>query len=164
LCEQYQPDVALMDIVMPEVDGVEATEILHERFPSIRVLILSNFLDRESAYRVLRNGAVGYLTKDSLTEDLVDTIRTIHQGKIVFSAEVVSQLILTQANNGDTNFHLTGREMEVLVLMAKGLNMPGIAARLTIGQSTVKFHIENICFKLGGHTRSEALVIAAKNN
>ncbi len=69
-----------------------------------------------------------------------------------------------KVTSGSTNFHLTGREMEVLALMAEGLNMPEIAARLTISQYTVKFHIENICNKLGGHTRSEALVIAAKHN
>jgi NarL family two-component system response regulator LiaR len=164
LCEQYQPDVALMDIVMPEMDGIETTKVLHERFPFIKVLVLSSSLDHTSVYGALRNGAVGYLIKGSLAEDLADTIRTIHQGKMVFSAEVVTELISPQANTGNTNFHLTGRELEVLALMAEGLNMPKIAARLTISQSTVKFHIENICYKLGGHTRSEALVVAAKNN
>lgn len=163
LCEQYQPDVVLMDIVMPAIDGIEVAEMLHERLPSIKILALSDFLDQESVYGVLQKGVMGCVVKSSLAGDLVDTIRIIHQGKMVFSVEVITQLVSPQINTSATDFHLTGREMEVLALMAEGLNMPKIAARLTISQSTVKFHIENICYKLGGHTRSEALVIATKN-
>ena len=162
LCEQNQPDVVLMDVIMPVMDGIQATKILSERFPAIKVLVLSSFQDHESVYAMLRNGAVGYLTKSSLSKDLVDTIRSTYQGKMVFSSEVGAQLVSKPLPTID--FHLTDRELEVLVLMADGLNMPEIAERLVISPATVKFHINNICKKLDVRTRSEALVLAAKNN
>ena len=162
LCEQLQPDVVLMDVIMPVMDGIEATKILSERFPAIKVLVLSSFQDHESVYAMLRNGAVGSLTKSTLSKDLVETIRTTYQGKMVFSSEVGAHLISKPQPAID--FHLTDRELEVLVLMAEGLNMPEMAGQLVISPATIKFHINNICKKLGVRTRSEALVLAAKNN
>ena len=162
LCEQYQPDIALMDVVMPVMDGIEATKVLHERLPAIKILVLSSFQDHESVYAMLRNGAVGYLTKSSLAQDLAETIRATVQGKMVFSSEVGAQLVAPP--QPAVNFHLTDRELQVLVLMAEGLNMPEMAAKLVVSPATAKFHMENICRKLGVRTRSEALVVAAKNN
>ncbi len=162
LCEQYQPDIALMDVVMPVMDGIEATKVLHERLPAIKILVLSSFQDHESVYAMLRNGAVGYLTKSSLAQDLTDTIRATFQGKMVFSSEVGAQLVSPPQPAVD--FHLTDRELQVLVLMAEGMNMPEMAAKLVVSPATAKFHVENICRKLGVRTRSEALVVAAKNN
>jgi NarL family two-component system response regulator LiaR len=162
LCEQYQPDIALMDVLMPVMDGIEATRVLHERLPEIKILVLSSFQDHESVYAMLRNGAVGYLTKDSLAEDLADTIRATFQGKMVFSSEVGAHLVASPQPAVD--FHLTDRELEVLVLLAEGLTNQQTAQRLSISQSTLKFHMTNIYRKLGVQTRSEALVLAAKNN
>lgn len=162
LCEQCQPDVVLMDVIMPVMDGVEATKQILQRFPEIKVLVLSSYKDHESVYTMLRNGAVGYLTKTNLSKDLVETIRTTFAGKMVFSRDIVDQLVAPSQPMAD--FHLTDRELEVLVLMAAGLNMPKMGAQLVISPATVKFHVENICQKLGVGTRSEALVIAAKNN
>ena len=162
LCEQYQPDIALMDVVMPVMDGIEATKVLHERFPAIKVLVLSSFQDHESVYAMLRNGAVGYLTKGSLAQDLAETIRATFQGKMVFSSEVGAQLVSPPQPAVD--FHLTDRELEVLVLLAEGLTNQQSAQKLSISQSTLKFHMTNIFEKLGVQTRSEALVLAAKNN
>jgi NarL family two-component system response regulator LiaR len=162
LCEQYQPDVALMDVVMPVMDGIEATKILRERFPEIKILVLSSYQDHESVYAMLRNGAVGYLIKSSLAEDLTDTIRATFQGKMVFSSEVGVHLM--SPSQPAVNFNLTDRELEVLVLLAEGLSNQQSAQRLSISQSTLKFHMNNIYQKLGVQTRSEALVLAAKNN
>ena len=162
LCEQDQPDIVLMDVVMPIMSGIEATKVLHERFPAIKVLVLSSFQDHESVYAMLRNGAVGYLTKSSLAQDLAETIRATLQGKMVFSSEVGAQLVSPPQPAVD--FHLTDRELQVLVLMAEGMNMPEMAAKLVVSPATAKFHMENICRKLGVRTRSEALVVAAKNN
>jgi NarL family two-component system response regulator LiaR len=162
LCEQYQPDVVLMDVVMPVMDGIEATQILHERFPEIKILVLSSFQDHESVYSMLRNGAVGYLIKSSLAEDLAETIRTTFQGKMVFSSEIGAQLVLPPQPAVD--FHLTDRELAVLVLLAEGLTNQQSAQKLSISTSTLKFHMSNIYQKLGVMTRSEALVLAAKNN
>jgi NarL family two-component system response regulator LiaR len=162
LCNQYQPDIALMDVVMPVMDGIEATKILHEQFPDIKILVLSSFHDHESVYTMLRNGAVGYLTKDSLAKDLAETIRATFQGKMVFSSEIGAQLV--SSSHPAVNFHLTDRELEVLVLLAEGMTNQQSAQRLSISVSTLKFHMNNIYEKLGVQTRSEALVLAAKNN
>jgi len=162
LCEQYQPDIVLMDVVMPVMDGIEATRVLHESHPEIRILVLSSFQDHESVYTMLRNGAVGYLTKGSLTQDLADTIRATFQGKMVFSGEVGAHLMTPPQPAVD--FHLTDRELEVLVHLAEGLTNQQTAGKLSISQSTLKFHMANIFHKLGVQTRSEALVLAAKNN
>jgi len=162
LCEQYQPDIALMDVVMPVMDGIEATKVLHERLPAIKILVLSSFQDHESVYAMLRNGAVGYLIKSSLAQDLAETIRATFQGKMVFSSEVGAQLV--SPPQPAVNFHLTDRELEVLVHLAEGLTNQQTALKLSISQSTLKFHMTNIFQKLGVQTRSEALVLAAKNN
>ena len=162
LCEQYQPDIALMDVVMPVLDGIEATKVLHERLPAIKILVLSSFQDHESVHAMLRNGAVGYLTKGSLAQDLAETIRATFQGKMVFSSEIGAQLLSPPQPAVD--FHLTDRELEVLVLLAEGLTNQQSAQKLSISQSTLKFHMTNIFEKLGVQTRSEALVLAAKNN
>jgi NarL family two-component system response regulator LiaR len=144
------------------MDGIEATKILRERHPNIKILVLSSFLDHESVYAMLRNGAVGYLIKSSLAEDLAETIRATYQGKMVFSSEVGAHLIAPPQPT--VNFHLTDRELEVLVLLAEGLTNQQSAQKLSISQSTLKFHMTNIYSKLGVQTRSEALVLAAKNN
>lgn len=163
LCGQLLPDIVLMDVVMPVMGGIEATRLLHEQFPDIKTVVLSSYQDYGSVVTMLNNGAVGYISKSSLSKDLIETIRTTYHGKMVFSTDVVAQLISTPGHSGQENFHLTDREMEVLALMAEGKNMPEIAEKLFISQSTVKFHIGNICNKMGVSTRSEALIIAAKN-
>ena len=162
LCEHNNPDIVLMDVVMPVMDGIQATKLLHEHFPSVKVLVLSSFHDHESVHTMLRNGAVGYLTKSTLAKDLLDTIRATFQGKIVFSPDIVDQLITSPQPTVD--FNLTDRELEVLVLLAEGLTNQQSAHRLSISVSTLKFHMNNIYQKLGVQTRSEALVLAAKNN
>jgi len=162
LCEQYNPDIVLMDVVMPVMDGIQATQLLHERFPSVKVLVLSSFQDHESVHAMLRNGAVGYLTKSSLAEDLVETLRATFQGKMVFTPDIVEQLVSQPQPAID--FRLTDRELEVLVLLAEGLTNQQSATKLSISQSTLKYHMNNIFQKLGVQTRSEALVLAAKNN
>ena len=162
LCEQYQPDIVLMDVVMPVMDGIEATQVISERFPEIKILVLSSFQDHESVYAMLKNGAVGYQTKSSLADDLAETIRAICQGKMVFSSEVGAQLVSPPQPAVD--YGLTDRELEVLVLLGEGLTNQQSAQKLSISQSTLKYHMTNIYRKLGVQTRSEALVLAAKNN
>jgi NarL family two-component system response regulator LiaR len=162
LCEYYQPDIALMDVIMPIMDGIEAAKILREKIPAVKVLVLSSFQDHESVHTMLRNGAVGYLTKGSLSEDLVNTIRATFQDKMVFSREV--GVHLANPLQPSVDFQLTDRELEVLVILAEGLTNQQSAQKLSISISTLKFHMTNIFQKLGVQTRSEALVLAAKNN
>jgi len=162
LCQHYRPDIVLMDVVMPVMDGIEATKALHELLPELKILVMSSFQDHESVHAMLQNGALGYITKGSLAEDLAGTIRTTFQGKMVLSSEVGVRLLDPPVPTVD--FHLTDRELEVLVLLAEGLTNRQSALKLSISQSTLKFHMNNIYQKLGVQTRSEALVLAAKNN
>lgn len=164
LCAELKPDLVLMDVVMPVMDGVAATAVIHEQFPNIKILVLSSFQDHESVYAMLRSGAAGYVTKSALTHELIDTIRTTQQGQVVLSPEVAERLLQQDPPKKIERFHLTDRELEVLVLMAGGQTMNQIAQDLVISPSTVKFHINNILAKLGVKTRSEALIVAAKNN
>ncbi len=165
LCEEVRPDLILMDVVMPVMDGRQATEHIRNKYPDAKILILSSFQDHESVYQLLRSGAVGYITKDALSNDLVDVIRTIMQGKAVFSPNVIEKLISSEAAPSATEkFNLTDRELEILVAMADGLTLQQMALKFSITLSTVKYHSANIFRKLGAQNRSEALVVALKNN
>lgn len=162
LCDLYHPDLVLMDVVMPLMDGIEATKQIVKKHPNIKVLALSSFRDRDTVRVMLENGAIGYVLKDSSVEDLENTIRTAYEGQSIFSPEIMQALLDTGHTTIDTN--LSSREIEVLKLFATGMTNNQIASTLTISTSTVKFHITNIIEKLGVSTRAEALVIAAKNN
>ena len=165
LCEETRPDLILMDVVMPLMDGMQATERIREKYPEAKILILSSFQDHESVHQLLRRGAAGYITKDTLANDLVSVIRTTVQGKAVFSPAVVEKLMSAAVPApGIEKFGLTDRELEILVLMADGLTLQQMAVKLSITLSTVKYHSANIFGKLGAQNRSEALVIALKNN
>src|SRR5215212_5927981 len=165
LCEEVQPDLILMDVVMPLMDGMQATERIREKYPDLKILVLSSFQDHESVHQLLRGGAVGYVTKDTLTNDLVNVIRTTMQDKSVFSANIINKLMSPEASSqAIEKFNLTDRELEILVLMADGLTLQQMALKLSITLSTVKYHSANIFRKLGTQNRSEALVVALKNN
>jgi NarL family two-component system response regulator LiaR len=161
LCRVTRPDLALMDVVMPGLSGAEATRQLLAYCPSLKVLVLSSFREYEIIKAMLDAGASGYVVKDAIAEELLDTIRAAHSGSAVFSAEVAQTLL---APPKTTDFGLTDREMAVLGLMAEGLNNGQIADRLEISVHTVRFHLKNILAKLGVDSRSAALVLAAKSN
>jgi two-component system, NarL family, response regulator LiaR len=164
-CENHQPDIILMDVVMPIMGGVEAVQVLRAKYPSIKIMVLSSFQDHESVSEMLKKGAVGYVTKSSLASDLVDIIRTVLAGKSVFSPEIMRNLLFSpQRPEMLQKFHLTEREVEVLKLLAEGMQNQQIAVALIISVSTVKFHKVNIFEKLGASSQSEALVVAVKNN
>jgi NarL family two-component system response regulator LiaR len=163
LCDEYQPDLVLMDVVMPIKSGVEATGLIHQKYPNIKILVMSSFQDDESVHAMLANGAIGYVLKSSLAHDLVTTIRAAYYGKSVFSAEVTRILLKPAKSESGTNFGLTVREIVILKLMSDGLNNGEIAGKLVISRSTVKFHLNNILRKMKVETRSEAIVLAAKN-
>ncbi len=160
---QSQPDVILMDIIMPGMDGIEATERILQNTPMVKILALTSFQDDDTVHTMLAKGAVGYIVKGSLLRDLVSTIRTVNQGNTVLSSEA-ARVLLNASQPQQRDFKLTARELDILKAMAAGLNNGEIAARFVISQSTVKFHIVNILQKMGVETRSEAIVLAAKNN
>ncbi len=162
LVAELRPDVILMDVLMPVMDGVAATHRIREAHPDVKILALSSFQDEESVHAMLSKGANGYVLKSQIADDLVKTIEVIMAGKAVFSPEVAQQL-LNPGKAERPTYGLTEREHEVLRLMAEGLNNAEIAAKLTISRSTVKFHLTNVLLKLGVETRAEAIVLAAKN-
>ena len=163
-CEESHPDVILMDVVMPIMDGLQATKAIHARFPDVKILVLSSFQDHDSVRALLKSGAVGYVTKTALTDELLNVIRITAKGEAVLSPEAMQNLVNPREEQTIYRFNLTDRELEVLVLLAEGLTNQQSADKLSISQSTLKFHMNNIFQKLGVQTRSEALVLAAKNN
>lgn len=167
LCAQHQPDVMLMDVLMPGMDGIEATRQIHARFPNVKILALSSFDDQDTVRQMLANGAAGYLLKNSSMDELEQTIRTVVAGQTVLSPALIDGLLHPPASPSSepvpSPIQISRREQEVLQLFAAGLTNPEIAGQLFISVSTVKFHITNILDKLGATTRAEALVIAAKH-
>lgn len=163
---QHRPDVVLMDIRMPELDGVEATKILAAQPDPPAILILTTFDLDEYVYASLRAGASGFLLKDAPGDDLIDAIRVVARGDALLAPSVTKRLIhdfaATQpAPNNDAAFdQLTDRENDVLLLMAKGLSNGEIARELILGETTVKTHVGRILMKLGARDRVQAVIAA----
>ena len=162
LCDLFHPDLVLMDVVMPILDGVEATKHIMAKHPDIKILALSSFKDHHTVRTMLESGAIGYVLKDSSVDDLENTIRAAYEGQSILSPEIMQALL--ESPQSDQESKLSSRELEVLKLLGKGMTNNQIGNILTISVSTVKFHITNIIEKLGVTTRAEALVFAAKNN
>lgn len=166
LCNQHQPDVVLMDIVMPIMDGIRATKEILARHPAIKIIALSGNSDAKTVQEMISAGAVGYIVKDSFPEHLTSTIRAVYSGKSVFSTDLVKALF-DPANNSSppqTDYDLTRRETEILHYMVEGKTNPEIAQVLSISLATTKFHISNILRKLDVNTRSAAISLAVKEH
>jgi two-component system, NarL family, response regulator LiaR len=163
LCREYQPDIVLMDVVMPEMSGIEATYLIRQEFPDTKILALSSFEDEDSVRDMLLAGAVGYLLKNSSIDDLASTIRAAYAGKAVFSPEI-TQALLQKPESPQQDYGLTSRELEILKLMVNGLNNTEIANFLTISPSTAKFHVGHVLSKLGVTSRVEAVALAVSQN
>jgi NarL family two-component system response regulator LiaR len=164
LCEQLQPDVVLMDLVMPEMDGAAATRTIRERCPQIQVIALTSFKEKELVQGALEAGAIGYLLKNVSALELADAIRAAHAGRPTLAPEAAQVLVQAARQPPAPGHDLTAREREVLALMVEGLNNPEIADRLVMSRSTVKFHVSNILSKLGVASRTEAVALAVQHN
>jgi len=164
LCEQSRPDVVLMDLVMPGMDGATATRAIRERCPQIQVIALTSFKEKELVEGALEAGAIGYLLKNVSAEELADAIRKAHAGKPTLAPEATQVLIQAARQPPAPGFDLTEREREVLALMVEGLSNPEIAERLVVSPSTVKFHVSNILSKLGVASRTEAVALAVQHH
>jgi NarL family two-component system response regulator LiaR len=164
--EREAPDVVLMDLVMPGVDGVEAIRRIKEARPQARVLVLSSFLDDERLFPAVRAGAAGYLLKDVEPRELVKAIRTVHGGEALLHPAVAARLMdefAARPAPEPTADGLTDREREVLTLIARGLANKLIARELSISEKTVKAHVSSILGKLGVSDRTQAALYAVRS-
>jgi len=163
LCVELQPDVVLMDMVMPDMDGAAATRLIRSQSTSIQVLVLTSFKEEILVKGALEAGAIGYLLKDVSADELARAIRAAHAGRATLSPEAVQALVHDASQPQLPGMTLTERERTVLVLMVEGLNNTQIAAKLTVSPSTVKSHVSNILSKLGVASRTEAVSLALRH-
>ena len=137
LCEQLQPDVILMDLMMPKLDGVAATRLIRKQWPQVHVIALTSFAEKELVQNALQAGAIGYLLKNASGNDLAEAIRAACAGRSILAAEVIESLIQPVTVEQAPDVDLTSRERDVLALLVKGMSNPEIADRLRICRATV---------------------------
>ena len=154
---EHQPDVTLMDLRMPQMGGVEAITAICTQFKPARIMVLTTYDGDEDIYRGLQAGAKGYLLKDAKPNELLNAIRMVHRGQQYIPPEVGAKLVQRMSNP-----ELSDRELEVLRLMGQGMSNLEIATALTIGESTVKSHVNRILSKLGVSDRTQAVIIGVK--
>ena len=160
LCRQLYPDVVLMDIVMPEMDGPTATALLQEQCPEVQVIALTTFVEEELVQKAIQAGAISYLLKDVHPDRLAQAIRDACIGKGTIDASAAQALVLNKGSSTSSENSLTERELEVLRLLAQGILNKEIAQTLNISLGTVRFHTSNIYKKLGVSNRTEAARLA----
>jgi NarL family two-component system response regulator LiaR len=164
LCANINPDVVMMDLMMPIMDGITATRIIRREFPTIAVIALTSFGEENLIKNVLEAGAISYLFKKISADDLANAIRAANKGISTFAPEVTDILVHSIGNKSSNFDDLTSREREVLGLMVKGFGNQEIAEALVITLSTTKSHVSNILSKLNVSSRTEAIILVLEHN
>ncbi|CAK6477268.1 two-component response regulator LiaR [Peribacillus simplex] len=166
LAMELRPDIILMDLVMPEMDGIEATKRIIEKWPEAKIIIVTSFLDDEKVYPALEAGATSYMLKTSKASEIAKAVRSTFQGQSVLEPEVTGKMMEKLRRPKITQLHdqLTNREMEILLLMTQGKTNQEIADELYIALKTAKVHVSNILSKLAVQDRTQAVIYAFKHS
>lgn len=166
LCLDLRPDVILMDLVMKEMDGIEATKQIIEAWPEAKIIIVTSFLDDEKVYPALEAGATSYLLKTSKASEIANAVRATAHGQSILEPEVTGKMMMKMRQKETAHPHdqLTTREMEILLLMAQGKTNQEIADELFIALKTAKTHVSNILSKLDVQDRTQAVIYAFKHS
>lgn len=166
LALELRPDIILMDLVMKEMDGIEATKQIIEQWPEAKIIIVTSFLDDEKVYPALEAGATSYMLKTSKASEIAKAVRVTYSGQPVLEPEVTGKMMMKmrQKNNVELHEELTEREMEVLKLIAEGKTNQEIADELFIALKTVKTHVSNILSKLQVQDRTQAVIYAFRHS
>ncbi|KIY22830.1 MULTISPECIES: response regulator transcription factor [Mesobacillus] len=161
-----RPDIILMDLVMKEMDGIEATKQIMEQWPEAKIIIVTSFLDDEKVYPALEAGATSYMLKTSKASEIAKAVRVTYSGQPMLEPEVTGKMMrkMRQKNNVELHEELTEREMEVLKLIAEGKTNQEIADELFIALKTVKTHVSNILSKLQVQDRTQAVIYAFRHS
>jgi len=163
LCRTIQPDVILMDLMMPEMDGVTATQLIRTDWPNVRIIALTSFKEKAQVQQALQAGAISYLLKGVSAQELADAIRAAYNGQSTLAPEATRILIRSAKEGPEPGHDLTPRERQVLDLMANGLSNPDIAKQLNVSRSTARAHVSQILSKLGVTNRAEAIALAFRS-
>jgi DNA-binding NarL/FixJ family response regulator len=165
MLKEMKPTIIIMDINMSEMNGIELTKWVRNQYPDIKIIVLTMYKNDEYFMAAIREGASGYLLKDSPSEEVIAALRTVSKGESVIPSIMTKKLLsLHQAENNMEDNSLTMREMEVLLRLVEGLSNKEIANRLFISDKTVKIHVSNIFKKLEVKSRSQAIIYAVQNN
>ena len=162
--QKNDTDVILMDLLMPEMGGIEATKTIHDQHPEIKIIAMTSFEDEDLVKQAISSGAIGFLMKNTTIDELATAIRNAVAGKPTLAPEAAQILMTAATRPPEPSYDLTNRELDVLTQMVEGRTNPEIADLLSISRSTVKTHVSNILGKLNVTSRIEAVKLALENN